>query len=73
MLMPSLVMRTTSSLTAGEPAFDQLVAFFDADGDDAAFADVREIFKRSLFHRAFLGGKEHVLRLRPGDVFLCSR
>ena len=68
--MPSRVMSTHLVLAGGQFHVDQRVARLDADGDDAAFADVGEILQRGLLDRALLGGKEQKAGLFPRHVFL---
>ena len=60
MLMPSRVMRTTSSWPLVSFHVDEAVAGFDPDGDDAAFADVREIAEVRFLDRAAAGGEDDV-------------
>ena len=77
MLMPSLVISTTSS--PGSPSSDaaarqfhvnQRVARLNADGDDAALADVGKFVERGFLHRALLRGEEQFAGLRPRHVLL---
>ena len=63
MLMPSRVISTTSSWPLVSLTLDERVALLDADGDDAALADVGEILERGFLDRALLGGEEDEVRL----------
>ena len=62
MLMPSRVMRTTSFVAGGQFHVNQRVARLDADGDDAAFADVGEILEAVFLTVPCLRGKEDEIR-----------
>ena len=48
-------------LAVGEAGGNQVVVFFDGDGDDAARHDVGEVFERSLLHDAVARGEEDEL------------
>ncbi len=46
--------------------FDQLVAFFDLNRDQAAFADILETLQVRLFHNAAHCNKDDILLFVPG-------
>ena len=50
-------------VAVGHARGDELVVLVDADGNDAARHDVREVLERGLLHRAVARGEEHVLGL----------
>src|ERR1700674_3086867 len=57
----SIVRREEYDLVAvSQRGRDQFGALFNVDGDDAALHHVREVFHRSLLHRAIMRGKEYI-------------
>ena len=68
MLMPSRVMSDDLVLAGSELHGDEDVARFDADGDDAVFADIGKVLERSLLDGALLGGEEEETGLLPGGI-----